>query len=189
MNLFPFQKIYTKKEDLNLFLIDILNLITSKKIYLFETMPGFGSIPYHPQNYITVYDKDLALPSLSFSSLEYKKIQELDYYKFQSTNDLKNYYNLRFSFGFRILDLITIWNYIYKGNPPVLFQRITSPIFLFLYLNLFPYQKTWRLTITNGNQTNLDGNTNLIDNNLNFLAQDILHDYFQSKMFIPKVRS
>ena len=92
-----------------------------------------------------------------------------------------------------MLDLITIWNYIYADKPEsfsaILVPPADVPIFLFLYLNLFPYQKTWRLTITNGNQTNLDGNTNLIDNNLNFLAQDILNDYFQSKMFIPKARS
>jgi hypothetical protein len=176
MNLFPFQKIYTKKEDLNFLLLDILNLITTKKISLYE--PISGLFQNGNQAFVKVFDKGLAQSYIGVLTDEHKRIKELDYYKFQIDNSLKNYYSLRFSFGFLISDLTKIWNHVYSDHIPV----PINPKFLFLYLNLFQYKKTWRSTITDGNATSLNTNINL-------LAQDILHGYFQAKMFVKKQRS
>ncbi|MFW5794308.1 MAG: hypothetical protein ACOCV1_02385 [Bacillota bacterium] len=169
----PAQKAFLDRQDLSDFFLDLLYLSTYKKINLYETI--------NDKSYIDVYDKSDVLGELSSDSTEYAEIDSLDSIKLQLSSDsnfFKNYFNFRISIGFKGLDLYYVWCHTYSEN--INFFSDSSREYFFLYLHVFPYQKTWRLDISNGNVSNN------LDPKYHILAQDIILDYFQNKMFIKK---
>ncbi len=188
----PHQKIFVKKEDLNLLLLKILNLLIYKKINL----PNILDLPSSEENlprFIKTWTQPDAIQNiknLSFTrTSEINNLESLGSIRLQTPEDgksLMNYFNIRISIGFKVSDLTnifekltikpTIANPFLKGAVPSA-NEIPTNEFLFCYINMWPYAQTWKLTISKG-----DSNYH----KYNILAQDLVSDYFQSEIYTPK---
>lgn len=177
----PYQKIFTNKDELNSFLLKVLELYSIKKINLPFNLRG--------NSYINLVKKEDALNVLSELSDEYHEVKSLDSIKFQTETTgkfLLNFFNLRISIGFEVKDLTLMFQTMFSNNPKLIGGIPSEPTgsnnrrFIFCYLNLWPFQKTWRMAISKGNINSAP---------YNILAQDLISDFFQTSTstFIPKI--
>jgi len=186
----PHQKIFTEKEDLNLLLLKIIELLTYKRIPL----PGILDLPSDEEGaerFIKVWTQIDALENISKYTYpsQFNDITSLGFIKLQTSEegkDLLNYFNIRITLGFNVSQLTNIFeklsikpsidNPFLKGGPPS-GSEIPTNQFLFCYVNLWPYGLTWRLTISKGDSDYPK---------YNILAQDLISDYFQFGIYTPK---
>ncbi len=170
----PYQKIFTDRQDLNLFLLKLIRLLSNKKINVAKK-----DVPGGYENYIRVYTREEALDILSDDE-EKKALLSVPSIKLQTTQTaefLKNYFNVRILLGFDTRSSSepkTIARDLFSGSN-------SNYIFLFCYLQIFRYKSTWRTVISKGNYGNsLNENDEL---KYNIIAQDILGDYFQKGLY------
>lgn len=172
----PYQKIFTNKQDLNLFLLKLIELLVKKKITVSKT-----DIPIGYENYIRVYTREDALADTGISAQEQTELENLPSIKFQTNQTaefLKNYFNIRLLLGFDTRSSstpVTIARDLFYGSD-------ASKVFIFCYLQIFKYESTWRTVITKGNWNDSPGSTTG-EFKYNVIAQDILGDYFQRGLY------
>ena len=180
----PYQKIFTDRQDLNLFLLKLGELLTNKKINVSKRDVPDSTY----ENYIRVYTKEDALADSSLTNpvsdsnedkerIALENTTSIRFQTSESAEFLKNYFNIRILLGFDTRsDSLpkTIARDLFSGSD-------SSKIFIFCYLQIFRYQSTWRTVITRGNfSDNLSSNSQL---KYNIIAQDILGDYFQNGLY------
>ena len=219
----PYQKIFIKKQNLNNFLLKILDLLTYKKI---DLQKNLKINKFHEDNYkkeikdiknidiiedldnetknhykyikkcyedtnigkkhIKIYKIDRALFETNWEEDKWNEhidLKGLIGIKFQNSDiglSLMNLFNLRFLIGFKIQDLFELFKIMEFNEKISSTPNKPNYIFLFTNIDLWPYQKTWRLTISRGNIDSIE---------YNILAQDLISDYFQNtgSIFVPKI--
>jgi len=190
----PYQKIFTKDSDLSLFMIDIINLATAKKINFLY--PGYKKSEALSVSVYTVKDALAALRDSSgnpisdgtrtitppntykddYISMEANALDHLESFGFQTEGNAKqllSFFNLRIALGFDRGEAIhdpkyNTTAYIFGGLHDYDQNR-----FIFCYLNIWPYERTWRMSISKGN---VDEEQN------NILAQNLISGYFQTEL-------
>jgi len=191
----PHQKIFTEKKDLNLFLLKVVSFLTYKKIPLPDILDLPSNEPGLPR-FIKVWTQPDAIDDINKALYppQLNDLKALGFIRLQTSEEgksLLNYFNIRISLGFKVDDLTNL--FIKLASRPIAdperpnqeFFLKTVPNssetptreFLFCYLNIWPYVETWKLTISKGDSDYIK---------YNVLAQDLISDYFQSGIYIPK---